>query len=110
MKQTLKKRHILHRLLLINSILLIMLLGTIMVNASDTKQPDKYYTSVMIEQHDTLWSLESQYNNGTEDRDTYINNIKQLNHMSNDTIIDGSYILLLIRLFIPNLIKYNIIG
>ena len=48
----------------------------------------------MIEQHDTLWSLESQYNNGTEDRDTYINNIKQLNHMSNDTIIDGSYILL----------------
>lgn len=94
MKQTLKKRHILHRLLLINSILLIIILGTIMVNASDTKQPDKYYTSVMIEQHDTLWSLESQYNNGTEDRDTYINNIKQLNHMSNDTIIDGSYILL----------------
>lgn len=94
MKQTLKKRHILHRLLLINSILLIMLLGTIIVNASDTKQPDKYYTSVMIEQHDTLWSLESKYNNGTEDRDTYINNIKQLNHMSDDTIIDGSYILL----------------
>lgn len=94
MKQTLKKRHILHKILLINAILLIMLFGTIMVNASDTKQPDKYYTSVMIEQHDTLWSLESQYNNGTEDRDTYINNIKQLNHMSNDTIIDGSYILL----------------
>ena len=94
MKQTLKGRHILHRLLLINSILLIMLLGTIIVNASDTKQPDKYYTSVMIEQHDTLWSLESQYNNGTEDRDTYINNIKLLNHMSDDTIIDGSYILL----------------
>ena len=94
MKQTLKKRHILHRLLLINSILLIMLLGTIIVNASDTKQPDKYYTSVMIEQHDTLWSLESKYNNGTEDRDTYINNIKLLNHMNDDTIIDGSYILL----------------
>ena len=88
MKHILKKGHLLH------AILLIMILGTIMVNASDTKQPDKYYTSVMIEQHDTLWSLESQYNNGAEDRDTYINNIKQLNHMSNDTIIDGSYILL----------------
>lgn len=94
MKHILKKRHLLHRILLINAILLIMILGTIMVNASDTKQPDKYYTSVMIEQLDTLWSLESQYNNGAEDRDTYINNIKQLNHMSNDTIIDGSYILL----------------
>ena len=69
MKHILKKRHLLHRILLINAI-------------------------VMIEQHDTLWSLESQYNNGTEDRDTYINNIKLLNHMSNDTIIDGSYILL----------------
>lgn len=94
MKHILKKRYLLHRILLINAILLIMILGTIMVNASDTKQPDKYYTSVMIKQHDTLWSLESQYNNGIEDRDTYINNIKQLNHMSNDTIIDGSYILL----------------
>lgn len=94
MKKTLKKGHMLHRILLINAILLIMLFGTIMVNASDTKQPDKYYTSIMIEQNDTLWSLESQYNNGTEDRDTYINNIKQLNHMTTDTIIEGSYILL----------------
>ena len=48
MKHILKKRHLLHRILLINAILLIMILGTIMVNASDTKQPDKYYTSVMI--------------------------------------------------------------
>ena len=77
MKHILKKRTSVTQILLINAILLIIILGTIMVNASDTKQPDKYYTSVMIEQHDTLWSLESQYNNGTEDRDTYINNIKQ---------------------------------
>ena len=94
MKHILKKRHLLHRILLINAILLIIILGTIMVNASDTKQPDKYYTSVMIEQHDTLWSLEERYNNGTEDRDTYINNIKQLNNMRTDIITEGRYILL----------------
>ena len=89
MKHILKKRHLLHRILLINAILLIMILGTIMVNASDTKQPDKYYTSVIIEQHDTLWSLADRYNNGDEDTASYINNIMQMNDLSSDTIHSG---------------------
>ena len=93
MKTTFKKRNVLHHVLLITSILVIMLFGTIMVNASDTKQPAKFYTSIEVEANDTLWSLESRYNNGTEDRDTYINNIRQLNNMHTDTIIEGSYIL-----------------
>lgn len=90
----LRKRQIVHRIFLITSILIIMLLGTIIVNASDTRQPNKYYTSIEVEHNDTLWSLESRYNNGTEDRDTYINNIKHLNNMNTDIIIEGSYILL----------------
>ena len=93
-KNTSRKKFLLHKTLLISTILLTILLGTIMVNASDAKQPDKYYTSIEIKQNDTLWSLESKYNNGTEPRDTYINNIKQLNHIDTDTIIEGSYILL----------------
>ncbi len=93
-KNTSGRKNILHKTLLICTILLTILLGTIMVNASDAKQPDKYYTSIEIKQNDTLWSLESKYNNGTEARDTYINNIKQLNHIDTDTIIEGSYILL----------------
>ena len=93
-RDTSGRKIILHRLLLISTILLIILFGTIMVNASETKQPDKYYTSIEVKHNDTLWSLESEYNNGSETRDTYINNIKQLNHMDTDTIIEGIYILL----------------
>ena len=86
------------RMVIICSILIFAVsIGGIIVKASDDSNRTrtyKYYTTVSVEDNDTLWSLESQYNNGAEDRDTYINNIKQLNHMSNDTIIDGSYILL----------------
>ena len=92
MRETLRKEQLIQRILLISMILLSILLGTIIVNASDTEQPVKYYTSIEVEHNDTLWSLE--YNNGTEDRDTYINNIKQLNNMRTDIITEGRYILL----------------
>ena len=94
MRETLRKEQLMQRILLISMILLSILLGTIIVNASDTGQPVKYYTSIEVEHNDTLWSLEERYNNGTEDRDTYINNIKQLNNMRTDIITEGRYILL----------------
>lgn len=94
MTTTLRTKQLLHRILLIVTILFVILLGSIMVNASDSEQPDKYYTSIEVEPNDTLWSLAAQYNNGTEDRETYINNIKQLNNMNTDILIEGHYILL----------------
>lgn len=94
MRETLRKEQLIQRILLISMILLSILLGTIIVNASDTRQPVKYYTSIEVEHNDTLWSLEERYNNGTEDRDMYINNIKQLNNMRTDIITEGRYILL----------------
>mgnify|MGYP003209379672 FL=1 len=79
------------------NILAVITLGSIMVKASETDTRPylkKYYTSVEVTSDDTLWSLEADYNNGLEDRNTYINNIMQLNNMTSDTIITGNHLLL----------------
>lgn len=49
----------------------------------------KYYTTVSVEDNDTLWSLADRYNNGDEDTASYINNIMQMNDLSSDTIHSG---------------------
>lgn len=89
--------NILLKLIIPVIILAVITLGSIMVKASeiDTRPYlKKYYTSVEVTSDDTLWSLEADYNNGLEDRNTYINNIMQLNNMTSDTIITGNHLLL----------------
>ena len=76
------------------TIICIFLSGAVRTQAAPSEISCKYYTSIEVEHNDTLWSLEERYNNGTEDRDTYINNIKQLNNMRTDIITEGRYILL----------------
>jgi len=68
----------------------------ISVKASDDSNKTKlykYYTSVDINSNDTLWTLEDQYNNGSESKQTYINNIMELNNLTSDTIYSGKQIL-----------------
>ncbi len=70
--------NILLKLIIPVIILAVITLGSIMVKASETDTRPylkKYYTSVEVTSDDTLWSLEADYNNGLEDRNTYINNI-----------------------------------
>ena len=89
--------NILLKLIIPVIILAVITLGSIMVKASETDTRPylkKYYISVEVTSDDTLWSLEADYNNGLEDRNTYINNIMQLNNMTSDTIIPGIHLLL----------------
>lgn len=89
--------NILLKLIIPVIILAVITLGSIMVKASETDTRPylkKHYTSVEVTSDDTLWSLEADYNNGLEDRNTYINNIMQLNNMTSDTIITGNHLLL----------------
>ena len=81
--------NILLKLIIPVIILAVITLGSIMVKASETDTRPylkKYYTSVEVTSDD--------YNNGLEDRNTYINNIMQLNNMTSDTIITGNHLLL----------------
>ena len=53
----------------------------------------KYYTSIEIKAGDTLWSIASQYANkkyiSVED---YIEELKYMNRLSSDQIIEGHYL------------------
>ena len=81
------------RMVIICSILIFAVsIGGIIVKASDDSNRTrtyKYYTTVSVEDNDTLWSLADRYNNGDEDTASYINNIMQMNDLSSDTINTG---------------------
>lgn len=51
----------------------------------------KYYTTIEIKQGDTLWSIASEnYTaNGYGDVREYIEELRKLNHITDDTIISG---------------------
>ena len=80
------------RMVIICSILIFAVsIGGIIVKADDSNRTRtyKYYTTVSVEDNDTLWSLADRYNNGDEDTASYINNIMQMNDLSSDTIHSG---------------------
>lgn len=55
----------------------------------------KYYTSVMIENGDTLWSLAQEYADGHFDStEAYIYEVMQINHLQNEEITAGNFIIL----------------
>lgn len=83
-------------LAVISVLVIIINLKGIIVKASDDSNKErlyKYYTSVCIDSDDTLWSLEEEYNNGPENKATYIKNLKELNNMSSDSIYSGRNLL-----------------
>ncbi len=53
----------------------------------------KYYTSIQIEEGDTLWEIADRYGNtALQSNDEYIREIKKMNHLIDDTIKAGSYL------------------
>ena len=56
----------------------------------------KYYTNVEVQPGDTLWSLAEAYmDENYASRDQYIQEVKQINHLSKgDTIVSGEYLIL----------------
>ena len=49
----------------------------------------KYYTSIQVEPGSSLWEIaSSEY----EDLDDYIREVRQINHLDQDTIYAGSYL------------------
>lgn len=53
----------------------------------------KYYTSIKIENGDTLWSIAERYiSNEYESIYDYIRELKKMNNLSNDNIVAGENI------------------
>jgi cell division protein YceG involved in septum cleavage len=76
---------------------IMVLLGTgIRAFAGSRHEPEtvyKYYTSVLVEKGDTLWSIADTYMDSTQtDRASYIREISELNQLQDGAIHAGEYI------------------
>lgn len=64
------------------------------VEARDYKETQKYYTSVEVEAGDTLWSIADEYMTAEYgSRDEFMNEVRQMNHITGSGIRCGSTIL-----------------
>ena len=64
------------------------------VEARDYTKGQKYYTSIEVEAGDTLWTIADEYM--TEEyasRDAFMNEVRQMNHITGSSIRSGSTIL-----------------
>lgn len=53
----------------------------------------KYYTSIQVEPGSSLWEIAREYASSEyEDLDDYIREVRQINHLDQDTIYAGSYL------------------
>ena len=70
--------------------------SSIIVNADTgaSYSKTKYYTSINIEENDTLWDIEARYNSGQENRESYINSIMTLNNMDSDILYSGQKLII----------------
>lgn len=74
-------------------------MGSILVEATNPKELEKasfnkYYTSIKIEEGDTLWSIEKRYNIGKISKSKeYIQDLKNINGLKSDTIHSGQYLI-----------------
>ncbi|MCD8300489.1 MAG: LysM peptidoglycan-binding domain-containing protein [Clostridiales bacterium] len=61
--------------------------------ASDAYSISTCYTSVCIAPGDTLWSIADEYmDSGWSDKESYIEDIRAINHLTDDDIQAGAYI------------------
>jgi len=66
---------------------------TARAESSTEESAQKYYTSIQLEQGDNLWSIAEKYmTDEYASVQEYINEVKQINHLKDDTIHHGKYI------------------
>lgn len=92
-----RKRHL---LIFLATICLIAVcsftLSTFRSNAkNDAKISDKYYKSIVISNHDTLWSIAEKYMDDThyDSIQDYIAEVRQMNSIEGDSIRYGGYLI-----------------
>ena len=66
--------------------------GTIRAQAADETSAYKYYTSIEVQKGDTLWTIAQQYAGDDADYASYIEEVKDMNQLTSDTIHVGEYL------------------
>lgn len=95
-----KKSHFRHQMVALTAGLAVAVVLTVVGGsrihtalASDAYSTSTCYTSVRIAPGDTLWSIADEYmDTGWSDRESYIEEIRAINHLTDDDIQAGAYI------------------
>ena len=76
----------------------LVLTGFISINqtaqAENIPEPERYYTSIRIDQDDTLWDIALQYKWHGQTTQSYIDEVIEMNHLSSDGIKAGQYLMI----------------
>ena len=77
------------------AILALIMLFNVTSSAKNTYNYDTYYSNIQINAGDTLWDIaKDNYNVEYGDFDDYIDEIRSLNHITNDKIHAGGYLVI----------------
>jgi len=92
------KRHMFMFVLGIICVLFLSFSYQAIVSNADESVADvsyKYYTSIMIESGDTLWTLAEEYGDDIhyDSVSDYINEVMQINHLNTEQINAGEYLI-----------------
>lgn len=68
------------------------LLASSQSKASNEVNTYKYYTSIEVQKGDTLWTIAQQYAGDDTDYASYIEEVKDMNQLTSDTIHVGEYL------------------
>ena len=69
--------------------------GSIRVAAENNRQVYNYYTSYEVQSGDTLWTIADKFMGPDySDKQAFISNIMELNHLGDDNITAGSFLVI----------------
>ncbi len=100
--QIIRKRLVRRRLFLLTLTIVLVLVLSLSykailseANTGDTPEYFKYYTSIEVHYGDSLWSIAEEhlgckYASATD----YIDEVMQINHLKDDTLIAGQYLII----------------
>ena len=94
-KRIQQKQYILFDLLIaIATMVTVICVFAMTSNAKQDHNMYKYYTSVQVEDGDSLWSIAEEYSDvdAYASYSDYIDEVKQINHISGDDIHAGEYL------------------
>ena len=82
------------------SVIAVVLIGSVLFRTTSTQAAPaqeryKYYTSIQIDAGDTLWQIAKEYiTDDYSDMHAYINEVCSINHISENEIHAGQYIVI----------------
>ena len=90
-----RNRKIMLVVAILATVLFSIILFTNKAAAENSREVYTYYTSYQIQSGDTLWSIADQFMGPDyTDKKDFINNIKTINHLGDDNITEGKFLVI----------------